>query len=943
QLAHGEEVVLDLRPNRRLLAPGFVVERRASAGRPGSVRRPRRHCLLQGRLRGRPHSRAALSTCRGLLGYIHTGQHQYIVEPVKGHQRAGGRPAPHLVYRPPTMDHSGVARASGRPPHPSGGPPPLPALSGRARTRRPRDDPLRGRSWGRVRRSDARSRRRPRSVSAERNVETLIVADPDVVQFYADDDIETYLLTIMNGVAQLYHDASIGNAINVILVRILILESIENTTLHFNISENADSSLKSFCSWQIKMNPSNESHPNHHDVAVLLTRRNICGENETCSTLGLAEVSGMCQPTRSCNINQDTGLAVSYTIAHELGHNFGMNHDGPGNGCDQPDGHQQHVMAPNLVNDVTPVVWSKCSRREITKFLDRDWGHCLDDQPTDHEYSYPQVPPGALYNADHQCKLLYGPAASHCDMGNVCETLWCRVQGRCVTELEPAAEGTRCTPLDGGPLANISTWCSAGDCVEMRSRPRAVDGRWGDWGAWGACSRSCGTGVQSSVRHCDQPVPANGGKYCVGERRRYRTCSAEACPEEGVTFRAQQCAAFDSVPYQGQNYTWTPVYDHAVPCQLTCRPTERHFTAVLSDTVADGTPCRLGTHDICINGKCMGIGCDGVLASEARADRCGMCHGNGSLCNTVRDTFTAKGDGYVVVAGVPAGARNIKVEEEAGAEDGSFLAVTGTKDDSDYLNANWFVQWSGEYRAGGTLLFYFREDQNETIFIPGPLKEPIVLKALLQDSSTRVRFEYTVPGHEGAEAAQVFSWRYQEWSECSVHCGGGRQTSDAVCMEDEAGRVEDIYCSTDRPETRSRPCNTEDCPARWWTQPWQPCLARCGEPGRRHRLVVCVRLSGADEMQALGEHECADQPRPALDEPCSGPTDNCEWRTGPWNKPMERSATVLATSGPSIDPWPVDAAQLLSLVTELLLAEDAFGLDVAQVPSISQQMARLAL
>ncbi|KAF0293558.1 A disintegrin and metalloproteinase with thrombospondin motifs 7 [Amphibalanus amphitrite] len=789
QLSSDEEVVLDVRPNRRLIAPGFVVERRSEAGRPGRLERLRRHCLMEGRLRGRPNSMVAISACQGLLGYIHTEDQQYIVEPVRGEDAPRDGPRPHLVYRrhaPGTGPNGGASERG----------------TGTCRTAGSRSG--RGnwtaseRAWSRARRSEAARVRRRRSVSFERNVETLIVADPDVVQFYAADNLEAYLLTVMNGVAQLYHDASIGNAINVILVRIMVLEAPEDSDLYFNISGDGDSALKSFCNWQTAMNPSNESHPNHHDVAVLLTRRNICSGNQTCNTLGMAEVSGMCQPSRSCNINQDTGLSVSYTIAHELGHNFGMYHDGPGNGCDQQNGHRKHVMSPNLVNDVTPVVWSRCSRREITKFLDRDWGHCLNDSPTGPEYSYPQEPPGMLYDADHQCKLLYGPAASHCQMGNVCETLWCSVDGRCVTKLEPAAEGTSCTSPEA---PDAVTWCSAGECVEMQSRPRAVDGGWGGWGEWSACSRTCGTGLQSSTRHCDRPVPANGGKYCVGERRRYRTCATEPCSEEGASFRAQQCSAFDTVPYQGRNYTWMPVYDQS----------------------------------------------------------------------------------YFVVAAVPVGARNIRMEELAGTGLGSFLSVSGTvrASDSDTGTGGEMdaeegtADQPGELNANG-------EEQNETITIPGPLKSPLVLKVLLQGSVTRVRYEYTVPGHEGADA-QVFSWRYQDWEECSKPCGGGQQRSSAACMEDEAGRVEDIYCKSEKPPDRVQACNEHDCPARWWTGPWSPCPAECGLTGNRTRSVHCVR-SGKGVTTALSNDECDPGERPGDQEACRKEPADCLWKTGPWRE-----------------------------------------------------------
>ena len=42
------------------------------------------------------------------------------------------------------------------------------------------------------------SRRRKRSVSLERNVETLVVADQKMTEFYSNEDIETYILTVMN-------------------------------------------------------------------------------------------------------------------------------------------------------------------------------------------------------------------------------------------------------------------------------------------------------------------------------------------------------------------------------------------------------------------------------------------------------------------------------------------------------------------------------------------------------------------------------------------------------------------------------------------------------------------------------------------------------------------------------------------------------------------------
>lgn len=66
-----------------------------------------------------------------------------------------------------------------------------------------------------------------------------------MVEFH-EDNVETYLLTIMNLVSSLYKDPTIGNSIQVVIVRMIILEEDE---LHesLNISEAAGTTLDSFC------------------------------------------------------------------------------------------------------------------------------------------------------------------------------------------------------------------------------------------------------------------------------------------------------------------------------------------------------------------------------------------------------------------------------------------------------------------------------------------------------------------------------------------------------------------------------------------------------------------------------------------------------------------------------------------------------------------------
>lgn len=62
--------------------------------------------------------------------------------------------------------------------------------------------------------------------------------------------------------------------------------------------------------------------------------------------------------------------------------------------------------------------------------------------------SYPDLPPGAMYNADLQCRLQFNTtdeAVKVCSkMDEICSQLWCLVSDECVTQLRPAAPGTNC-------------------------------------------------------------------------------------------------------------------------------------------------------------------------------------------------------------------------------------------------------------------------------------------------------------------------------------------------------------------------------------------------------------------------------------------------------------------------------------------------------------------
>ena len=73
---------------------------------------------------------------------------------------------------------------------------------------------------------------------------------------------------------------------------------------------------------------------------------------------------------------------------------------------------------------------------------------------------------------------------------------------------------------------------------------------------------------------------------------------------------------------------------------------------------------------------------------------------------------------------IPKDARNIRVEEVAEAN--NYLALRNKKGEY-FLNGHWYIQWSGDYDAAGTVVHYERTGNKESFFAPGPLKEPLYI------------------------------------------------------------------------------------------------------------------------------------------------------------------------------------------------------------------------
>uniref|UniRef100_A0A8C9M5K0 ADAM metallopeptidase domain 33 n=1 Tax=Panthera tigris altaica TaxID=74533 RepID=A0A8C9M5K0_PANTA len=323
--AEGQQLLLELEKNHRLLAPGYTETHYTPDGQPVVlVPDHTDHCHYHGRVRGFPDSWVVFSTCSGMRGLITLGSNvSYYVHP-----RSAGDSEDFITHKMfPTRQLLSWKGACGH------------------RDARSKGDMA---SLSRERREVRRS---------PRFLELYIVADHTLflTQHRNLNHTKQRLLEVANYVDQILRTLDIQVALTGLEVWTEQDQS--------RITSDANATLWAFLQWRRGLWA---RWP--HDSTQLLTGRAFQG-----ATVGLAPIEGMCRAESSGGVSTDHSelpIGAAATMAHEIGHSLGLSGFCASRGCVAK--HREHPF---------PRVFSPCSRRQLRAFFRKGGGACLSNAP----------------------------------------------------------------------------------------------------------------------------------------------------------------------------------------------------------------------------------------------------------------------------------------------------------------------------------------------------------------------------------------------------------------------------------------------------------------------------------------------------------------------------------------------------------------------------------
>lgn len=504
----GESHVLELLQNRDLV-PGrpALVWYQPDGTRVVSEGHTLEDCCYEGLVQDHAGSWASLCTCSGLRGLV-------VLSPERSYAL---EPGPGDLQGPPVISRIQDLLLPGH----------TCALSWRASVPTPQPLP-------------EPPRRRRRDVLTEtKTVELVVVADHSEVQRYPDFQ---QLLNRTLEVALL-----LDTFFRPLNVRVALV-GLEAWTQHdlVDVSPDAAVTLDNFLHWrQADLLPRLP-----HDSAQLVTGISFSGP-----AVGMTVQNSICSDfSGAVNMDHSTSiLGVASSIAHELGHSLGLDHDSPGSRCPCPGPAPAKTCIMEASTDFLPGLnFSNCSRRALERALLAGLGGCLLERS-------PSLPVMAAF-----CGNMFVDPGEQCDCGfpddctdACCDAFTCQLRpgaqcasdGPCCQNCQLRPAGWQCRPPrgdcdlpevcsgdssqcppdsslgDGEPCAGGQAVCMHGRCA---SYARQCQSLWGP-GAQPAqplCLRtantrgdvfgSCGRSPDGSYMPCTPSDAICGQLQCQG-------------------------------------------------------------------------------------------------------------------------------------------------------------------------------------------------------------------------------------------------------------------------------------------------------------------------------------------------------------------------------------------------------------------------------------------
>lgn len=297
--SHSGEHIVDLHQNKELVPRSFMIRSFEKDGTPVMKTLRPENCHYHGKIRGNEESIAVISTCTGLRGYIDDGKQRLYVEPATSESDRA-----HKIYR--TKPRSKEDKVYCSTSHPKN----LKAIGKKSWDY----DHSGNRSTQRVRRGIDEFYRPYFTTAETRYTELMIAVDKNLYNYFGneEEEVTNRMITLVNAVDKIYSKINIR----------VVLVALEFWNNGDKIDRNETASVYYDRFAKYRKNTLKKTFPDHDNAQLM------CNNSWT-DAAGMAALYGMCTDDSSGIVAWDHYISVGPWIAsaHEMGNNFGMEHD----------------------------------------------------------------------------------------------------------------------------------------------------------------------------------------------------------------------------------------------------------------------------------------------------------------------------------------------------------------------------------------------------------------------------------------------------------------------------------------------------------------------------------------------------------------------------------------------------------------------------------------